>query len=744
MDPRLLRIVRLKDRIARWVVTAGGVVIILSVLAIFFLMAWVAAPLFFAATAEKTAQRALPPDRAARSVLAVGTGDYLETLFVLTDDGAFTFVAARGGSAPSRLMARPPGAGSPKVVSAEVSGALRYSLGWSNGWVTLEKIAFPTRFDRAGKRHIDRKLTRLAAVPPWAAGQPPAMAVARQDEEGRTTAAALLPGNRLAITQLVRSENLLGEVESETHRFAVADRLPGPIAALTLNADGTSLFAGTRNGYLLRWELAEPGEVRLLETTLAFQDRRAVTALALLGGDATLVVGDERGGITTWFPLVSNLEGGARTLRKMMTMQPHDSEVVAIQPSRRSRSLATRSRLGAVHFDHATTGERLLALPAGQPLVATGVSPRFDGLAGVDAAGNLVLWETKIPHPEAGARSFFGKVWYESYREPAFVWQSSSGDDDFEPKLSLVPLVFGTLKGTLYGMLFAVPLGVFGALYTSHLMRAELRQVIKPAVEVMGSVPSVVIGFLAALWLAPIVKASLLAFFLILALLPLLAVAVFFLWERLEARWPLRSARRGREFLLLAPLVVLAVWGSFALGGVVEQSWFGGDLSQWLFENLDIRVDQRNSLVIAFALGFAVVPIIFTMADDALVNIPRSLTAASLALGASRWQTVWRVALPSASPGIFAAVMIGFGRAVGETMIVLMATGNTPIMDWGPFNGMRTLSANIAVEIPEAPVDSTLYRTLFLSAVVLFLVTFLLNSVAEVVRQRLRRKFSNY
>jgi phosphate transport system permease protein len=122
--------------------------------------------------------------------------------------------------------------------------------------------------------------------------------------------------------------------------------------------------------------------------------------------------------------------------------------------------------------------------------------------------------------------------------------------------------------------------------------------------------------------------------------------------------------------------------------------------------------------------------------------VPRNLVAGSLALGADRWQTVTRVVLPTASPGIFSAVMIGFGRAVGETMIVLMATGNTPIMSWNPFNGFRTLSANIAVEIPEAPHGGTLYRTLFLAGLLLFAMTFLINTVAELVRQRLRERYS--
>ena len=141
-------------------------------------------------------------------------------------------------------------------------------------------------------------------------------------------------------------------------------------------------------------------------------------------------------------------------------------------------------------------------------------------------------------------------------------------------------------------------------------------------------------------------------------------------------------------------------------------------------------------------MGFAVIPIIFTMCEDALSSVPQHLSSASLALGASKWQTAVRVILPTASPGIFSAIMIGLGRAVGETMIVLMATGNTPVMDFSIFQGMRTLSANIAVEMPESEVASTHYRVLFLAALVLFAFTFIFNTMAEIVRQRLRRKYS--
>ena len=195
------------------------------------------------------------------------------------------------------------------------------------------------------------------------------------------------------------------------------------------------------------------------------------------------------------------------------------------------------------------------------------------------------------------------------------------------------------------------------------------------------------------------------------------------------------------EIALILPLLLLGGWAALSLGPLVESNLFGGDVRLWLGSAMNVVYDQRNALVVGLAMGFAVIPIIFTIAEDSFSSVPSHLTAASLALGASRWQTATRVVLPTASPGIFSAIMIGFGRAVGETMIVLMATGNTPVLDWSIFNGMRTLSANIAVEIPEAPYGSTLYRTLFLAGLALFMLTFAVNTAAELVRQRLRERY---
>jgi phosphate transport system permease protein len=149
---------------------------------------------------------------------------------------------------------------------------------------------------------------------------------------------------------------------------------------------------------------------------------------------------------------------------------------------------------------------------------------------------------------------------------------------------------------------------------------------------------------------------------------------------------------------------------------------------------------QRNALVVAIGMSFAIIPLVFTIADDALSSVPEHLRSASLGAGATPWQTAIRVIVPAAASGLFSAVMLGLGRAVGETMIVLMAAGNTPLMGWNLFNGFQTLSAAIATELPEAARGSTHYRVLFLAALALFALTFVLNTVAEVVRQRFRRR----
>ncbi len=251
-----------------------------------------------------------------------------------------------------------------------------------------------------------------------------------------------------------------------------------------------------------------------------------------------------------------------------------------------------------------------------------------------------------------------------------------------------------------------------------------------------------ILGFLAGLWLAPFIENNLPGVFALLVFMPPGVLLAAYAWHRMPERVRF-LVPDGWEGALLIPAILLIGLIVFSLSPVIELWLFDGNMPGWLSNELGISFDQRNSLVVGLAMGFAVIPTIFSIAEDALFAVPKHLVQGSLALGATAWQTLTRVVILTASPGIFSAVMIGLGRAVGETMIVLMATGNTPVMDMSIFQGMRTLSANIAVEMPESEVDSTHYRVLFLAALVLFAFTFLFNTLAEIVRQRLRKKYSS-
>jgi phosphate transport system permease protein len=336
-------------------------------------------------------------------------------------------------------------------------------------------------------------------------------------------------------------------------------------------------------------------------------------------------------------------------------------------------------------------------------------------------------------------RTYFGKLWYEGFEKPEAVWQSTGGSDEFEPKLSLLPLLFGTLKGTIYSLFLAMPIAILGAMYTSQFIHPRFQRVVKPTVEMMASLPSVVLGLVAGLWLAPRLETHFPALVAILVLTPVLLVLAGWLWSRAPAAVRARVPA-GSEVVFFSIFLVVAWAGLLQVGPSVEAVLFGGDYQAWLFETLDLRYDQRNAAVVGIAMGFAVIPIIFSIAEDAFSSVPQTLAAGSLALGANRWETVVQVVLPTASPAIFSAVMVGLGRAVGETMIVLMAAGNTPVLELNLFNGFRTLSANIATELPEAVRDSTHYRTLFLAALTLFAMTFIINTLAELVRLRFRKK----
>ena len=257
-----------------------------------------------------------------------------------------------------------------------------------------------------------------------------------------------------------------------------------------------------------------------------------------------------------------------------------------------------------------------------------------------------------------GWRYILSPYQWSGYTKPENIWQPISQI----PKYNIIPLLIGSLKVTLVSLLFAVPLALGAAIYVSQLAKPRWKELIKPTIELLSGIPSVVLGFFA--------------------------------------------------------LIVMAGF---------LQSVFGYE-------------SRLNAFVAGIALGLAIIPVVFSIAEDALTSVPRSYVQAALALGSTRWQAAWKIVLPAAIPGVFAAVVLGFGRAVGETMIVLMASGNASIMSWNLFDSTRTITATIAAELAEAVFGGHHYRLLFMIGTLLFVVTFVSNLAGGLVMQHLKAR----
>jgi phosphate transport system permease protein len=631
-----------------------------------------------------------------------------------------------------------PGLDGASVTAVAALGKTGLLLGTSDGRSIPLDMKFDVTF-KDGKRTV----TAAPAFGPATVLDPdkkrPVLRLASGGSAGSVTVAQVGP-TELVIESVIERKALVGGTRREESRQSFTPEIPGEITAVKLDGRAEDLFVATSQGQVLRYDLKDPGAPKLMEAVAVTRPGSPVTVLGFLLGDRTLIVGDGAGGVSSW-QVVPPPNGGEKRLTRTYQFAPHAAPIVAVTASRRDKSFATADRAGSVHISYGTSGQTLLSFTdKRRGLAAVVFAPKSDALLAADGQGVVAQWQVHNPHPEVTLKTLFGKVWYEGYSQPAWVWQSTGGTDDFESKMSLTPLIFGTIKGTLYALLFAVPMALLAALYVSEFMHPSVKAYVKPVVEIMAALPSVVLGFLAGLWLAPVLEPIVPGLFLIPLVLPIVILIAYCGWRLLPLTFRARF-KTGTEAFLLLPVVVFGLWLAFALGSLAETLLMQGNYRGWVLSALGLTYDQRNSLVVGVAMGFAVIPIIFTIAEDSLANVPGHLRAGSLALGATRWQTAMRIVLPTGSPGIFSAVMIGLGRAVGETMIVLMATGNTPIMDWNIFSGFRALSANIAVELPEAPDGGTLYRVLFLSAFILFCMTFVLNTVAELVRLRLRKKY---
>jgi phosphate transport system permease protein len=727
----------LKDRFVRHGVAAGGVGVIVAILLIFFYLLYVVLPLAESPEMHKESSFVLP---VGSPVLYLAMEEQAEIGVVFDKSGQVSFLSTRDGQVIKQVQLPVP-----KGVKVDSFSAARpdsgvVALGLSNGHALVVrhryKVTFP-RDQRVITPHIEYP---LGTHPIEVSSDGTALLKLAVQEEESFTIAGWSETGILSIVRAELEESLLSD--EATYQFETNSSYTDleDIEAMMIDPVQRNLYVVNRDGNLAWFDISDISGTRLIEqTAIAASDIEVIDARLLAGGASILIASDD-GVISQWFSVRG--EQGVRHLQMIRSFES-PAGVRALVPEFSRKAFLAFTSDGGVSAYHATAHKRLMSeMVADNGIRQLAIAPRANALWALDESNTVYFWRIVNEHPEISWSSLWSKVWYEGYDEPEYIWQSSAATNDFEPKFSLTPLTFGTLKAAFYAMLFAIPLSILGAIFTAYFMAPKMRRVVKPAVEIMEALPTVILGFLAGLWLAPLVETHLPGIFAMFLVMPLAVLLAAWLWERLPLSIR-QGVPEGWEAALLVPVLVVTGFLSLELSPVLESWLFNGDMPGWLENELGIGFDQRNSLVVGMAMGFAVIPTIFSIAEDAIFSVPRHLTNGSLALGATSWQTLVRVVLLTASPGIFSAIMMGVGRAVGETMIVLMATGNTPVMDLSIFQGMRTLSANIAVEMPESEVDSTHYRVLFLAALVLFVFTFLFNTGAELIRQRLRRKYSS-
>jgi phosphate transport system permease protein len=839
------------DRVADWTITVGGLMVIVAVFGIMVFLAQVVVPLFTGGSVVAQVNRELG---VSQEVLTASTDDYHSLLLTVGPDGRVTASHIKTGRT---IAVRGFDFGGKKVTA--VARTLSWhdiAFGFEDGTVRFGKLtpvaqtitaerlpAGLTGLDQVDRTDGEAIYTALPGnqfrklVVTSELGEPQAVSQAGRpivaldyhvggtaERPIRTFVAADADGAMKIGTIESRVNILTGVVRTDTHSASLPALPAGTrIFKVVTTEKADQAYVAEANGTVHRFDTRDLNATRLVETIDLVPGDGQLTAFQFLIGDQSLVVGNSSGAVDIYFRLQrpSARSADGFTLVRAHQLSPHSGAVVAVSPSQRGKMLLTADANRNLWLRHATSEQVSLKLGIGGSggYRAVLLSPREDAVIAIDDKGNATMWLIRVPHPETTLQSIYGKVWYEGYDTPAYTWQSSAGTDSFEPKMSLVPLIFGTLKATVYALLFAVPIALLAAIYTSEFVHPTVRATVKPVMEMMASLPSVVLGFIAALILAPIVETWIAAVLMAFIGVPLCMILGAYLWQFLPSDRAIQW-QGVPKFAFMFVVLGVGLWACYGLGGMFESLFFAGDVKAWA--NGDIgtgtgflfllllplsfaivalaarglggdwlqnrerelsgfaasRFDflrwlaffvagcvvslvlavvvqtvfgdprggvvgtyvQRNTLVVGFAMAFAVIPIIYTISEDALNSVPEHLRAASLACGATPWQTAVRVILPTAASGVFAAIMVGMGRAVGETMIVVMAAGNTPILEWNLFNGLRALSANIAVELPEAVKDGTLYRMLFLAALNLFVMTFIVNTVAEVIRQQFRKR----
>ncbi len=724
-----------KDLLAKRVIGLGGLVVIAAVLLILFYLMYVVTPLFLSAKMSQTSIGG-NPDWVNNSTVFLAIEEQQQVAFRIDQSGMAAFFSLDDLRVLESNTLTQDGRQVTLAAGDQGNSGL-VAVAFDDGYVSLLQHRYNTDFSAGIEQ---RKIIPSLDFPygsdrRWLMPDGGITGLALSEGESELLLAASGSGGRVRLEWSAKQENFLSSEVSLDSSIKILD-VDFEITAITVSDDHRWLYLGDESGRVHFIQISGMQEIQAIQVSDS-----DISSMSMLLGGISVLAGDSNGHITQLFPVRDeDHQYRLEVIRRFKNQQVAISRIV---PEQRRKGFIAVDVDGTLAVYHSTAGRQVLQqqLLGGLPS-ALALAPRAAGLLVLNKDGSADFIDIDNEHPEVSFSSLWSKVWYENYSQAEYIWQSSASSNEFEPKFSLTPLAFGTLKAALYAMLFALPLALAGAAFTAYFMSPALRRMVKPTIEIMAALPTVILGFLAGLWFAPFLEENLAGMMVLMLVVPV--GLLLFAWFWTQAGWRIKDyVAEGWEPVLLLPVLVVLGIAAIKFAGPFQDLFFAGDLRLWLNQEAGISYDQRNAIVVGCAMGFAVIPTIFSIAEDAIYGVPKTLSDGSLALGATPWQTMVRVILPTASPGMFSAVMIGLGRAVGETMIVLMATGNTPIMDWNLFEGMRTLAANIAVEMPESAMNSSHYRILFLAALVLFLFTFVVNTGAELIRQRLREKYSS-
>ncbi len=883
--------VLLIDKAAESIITLGGLAVIAAVLGIIAYLLWVVYPLTQPGKVTPGHQIAAATEPAFAIV-----DEYERLVSIAEPKGQIRSISLESGEQiPASLevgpfvrasfspstgllaLARPDASVDVGTLSFRTDVLMRSDLDAEQSTLTIGQVRTLDEgvLERTGDdqyRRITLTYEEAGRIDPPELQSPIIAIDAEEFGRDKVVAAVHVDGSGGVMIMTTRRSLVGGASNSQVRTLPIelVDSEEPPLAIVLLDS-GKELAIISESGRADRYSRTASAYA-FAETSQLVGEGESVASVEPLLGRNSILVGTSGGEVLDWMLTRGDSSGGVRTLVKVRGFRVGASPVSRLATSLRDRTFIAGDEAGQIRLWHATSGKLVGSAQGPESVRSVVVSPKLDGFLALSAEG-ITSWKLDPGHPTVTLESLFLPVWYEGDQKPSLVYQSTAADDSAEPKLSLTPLIFGTLKATIFAMLFAVPIAVMAAIYSSEFLPKRLRSRVKPAIEMMASLPSVVLGFIAAMIMAPFVRDHLSSVLVGLVIVPMAILLVSGVWPLLPGNLAWRLPQSVQLVtILVACLLGIAISASIGpaldrglfaidnreqavLAGHVEQAreipeWAEGKASFTLADRNTLRreglyvqndrivipradelVDQaesphsplkvwltgmvgsplpgwvallfvpslaiagifamgigrqsaarwlplvrvgvsiamaipiamilaricvalgwdaresilgtftqRNTFVVGIIMGFAIIPIIFTLSDDAMQSVPNSLRAASLGAGATQWQTAMRIVLPVAASGIFSAVMIGLGRAAGETMIVLMATGNTPVMDWNIFGGLRTLSANIAVELPEADRGGTHYRVLFLCGVVLFAITFVVNTSAEIIRQHFRKR----